>query len=80
MGFHAFRRFRTETLRRALVPGDLERLWLGHAQRTVTDLYAGGLQLDKAWRREWCDRAGLGFELGDVGLQKVVPIDSAQAA
>ncbi|MFZ3277613.1 MAG: site-specific integrase [Candidatus Sulfotelmatobacter sp.] len=80
VGFHAFRRFRTETLRRALVPGDLERLWLGHAQRTVTDLYAGGLQLDKAWRREWCDRAGLGFELGYAGLQKVVPIDSAKAA
>jgi integrase len=37
VGFHAFRRFRTETLRRARAPEDLIGLWLGHAQRTVTD-------------------------------------------
>jgi integrase len=29
VGFHAFRRFRTETLRRARVPEDLIKLWLG---------------------------------------------------
>lgn len=80
VGLHAFRRFRTETLRRAVVPQDLERFWLGHASATVTDLYARGLHLDKAWRREWCERAGLGFVLGYVGLQNVVPIDSAKAA
>lgn len=81
VGLHAFRRFRTETLRRARVPGDLERLWLGHAKGTVTDLYAGGLQSDHAWRREWCNRAGLGFQLvGYSGLQKLVPIDAAKAA
>ncbi len=80
VGLHAFRRFRTETLRRAAVPQDLERFWLGHASTTVTDLYARGLQLDKAWRREWCERAGLGFALGYVGLQDVVATDSAKAA
>jgi integrase len=81
VGLHAFRRFRTETLRRARVPGDLEKLWLGHAKGSVTDLYAGGLQNDHAWRREWCDRAGLGFDLmGYVGLQNAVPIDAAKAA
>lgn len=78
VGFHAFRRFRTETLRRAGVPEDLIRMWLGHAKQSVTDLYAGGLQHDKAWRREWCNRGGLGFGLH--GLQKVVPIDSAKVA
>jgi integrase len=67
VGFHAFRRFRTETLRRARVPGDLERLWLGHTQKTITDLYATGLQQDREWRREWLERAGLGFSLN--GLQ-----------
>ena len=61
VGFHAFRRFRTETLRRARVPGDIERLWLGHTQRTITDLYATGLQQDRKWRAEWVERAGLGF-------------------
>lgn len=80
-GFHAFRRFRTETIRRAGTPQDIERLWLGHASATVTDLYARGLRLDEAWRREWCERAGLGFALNGLrGLQKVVEISSAKAA
>jgi integrase len=61
VGFHALRRFRTETLRRARVPEDLIRLWLGHASGSITDLYAEGLQNDEQWRREWVDRAGLGF-------------------
>jgi integrase len=81
VGFHAFRRFRAETLRRARVPEDLTKLWLGHSKQTVTDFYAGGLQKDEAWRREWCERAGLGFSLaGLLGLQNVVQIDSATAA
>jgi hypothetical protein len=81
VGFHAFRRFRTETLRRARVPGDLERLWLGHTQKTITDLYATGLQQDREWRREWVERAGLGFSLN--GLQWATNHDEvylAQAA
>lgn len=81
VGLHAFRRFRTETLRRARVPEDLTRLWLGHSKQTVTDLYAGGLERDEAWRREWCERAGLGFSLiGLLGLQKAEQVDSAEAA
>jgi len=81
VGFHAFRRFRTETIRRAGTPQDIERLWLGHASATVTDLYARGLRLDETWRREWCERVGLGFSLNGLhGLQKVVGIAAAKAA
>jgi integrase len=81
VGLHAFRRFRTEVPRRARVPEDLVRLWLGHAKETVTDLYADGLKNDSAWRREWCDKAGLGFSLaGLLGLQNVVQIDAAKVA
>jgi integrase len=81
VGFHAFRRFRTETLRRARVPEDLTRLWLGHSKQTVTDLYAVGLEKDEAWRREWCERVGLGFSLvGLLGLQNAVAAASAEAA
>jgi integrase len=81
VGFHAFRRFRTETLRRGRVPEDLIRLWLGHAKQTVTDFYAGGLEKDEAWRREWCERAGLGFSLvGLLGLQNEVEVNSVEAA
>jgi integrase len=78
VGFHAFRRFRTETLRRACVPEDLIKLWLGHSKKTVTDRYADGLKNDLAWRREWCDRVGLGFKLGHIGLQNDVKINSVE--
>jgi integrase len=44
IGLHSFRRFRTETLRRARVPEDLTKLWLGHSKETITDYYAGGLK------------------------------------
>jgi hypothetical protein len=81
VGFHAFRRFRTETLVRARVPEDLTRLWLGHSKQTVTDLYAVGLEKDEAWRREWCERVGLGFSLvGLLGLQNAVPTDAVKVA
>jgi integrase len=80
VGFHSFRRFRTETLRRAQVPEDLTRLWLGHSKSSVTDFYAGGLSKDLAWRREWCDRVGLGFSFGLHGLQNAVTIDSVKVA
>ena len=81
VGLHAFRRFRTETLRRADVPEHLIELWLGHSKETVTDFYATGLQRDNAWRREWCERAGLGFSLvALLGLQMTAPIASMRAA
>jgi len=80
VGLHAFRRFRTETLRRVRVPEDLIGLWLGHAPRSVTDLYACGLQNDGAWRREWCDRAGLGFSMGLIGAIPNELLDSQEAA
>ncbi len=81
VGFHAFRRFRTETLRRVRVPEDLIKLWLGHSKQTVTDLYARGLEKDEAWRQEWCDRAGLGFTLvGLLGLQNAVAVAPEKAA
>jgi integrase len=80
VGLHSFRRFRTETLRRARAPEDLIKLWLGHSKDTLTDFYAIGLYKDLTWRREWCDRVGLGFQLGYSGLQDVVAIDSEKVA
>jgi hypothetical protein len=81
IGLHSFLRYRTETLRRARVPEDLTKLWLGHSKDTVTDFYASGLSKDLAWRREWCDRVGLGFSVvGLHGLQNVVPIDAVKVA
>jgi integrase len=67
-GFHAFRRFRFAVLRRAGVPDNPIKLWMGHSQNLM-DLYAAQLRLDVAYRREWCERAGLGFELGELGYK-----------
>ena len=35
--------------------------------RCTSDFYAGGFQNDLAWRRDWCERAGLGFGLQGLG-------------
>ncbi len=72
-GFHAFRRFRFSVLRRTRVPENLIKQWLGHSQNLV-DLYAAQLRYDVAYRREWCERAGLGFELGELGYKLGSPI------
>jgi integrase len=67
VGLHAFRRFRTSILRKARAPEDLIGLWLGHAGLSVTDSYARQLREDVAFRQEWTERCGLGFELGHLG-------------
>jgi len=70
--FHAFRRFRTAHLRKNRVPWDLQKLWLGHANKDVTDRYAEQLKEDVEWRKQEAEKAGLGFKLpsieGSVGL------------
>lgn len=80
VGLHAVRRFRTETVRRAGVPEDLIDLWIGHAPRSVTDLYANGLKNDHAWRREWSDKVGLGFSVGLYRASNEVSLVLEQAA
>ncbi len=80
-GFHALRRFRTETLRRAAVPEDLIRFWLGWAPISMSDRYAWNLREDIARRQEWAARAGLGFSLlGLKGLRNSEPTTSIVAA
>ena len=71
--FHAFRRFRTEVLRRSRVPEDLVKLWLGHSKVSITDFYADGLRHDTVWRSEWCQRAGLGFLSVPKNLAFLIP-------
>jgi integrase len=65
-GFHSFRRFRTAHLRKNRVPWDLQKLWLGHANKDVTDRYAEQLKEDVEWRKEEAEKAGLGFKLPAV--------------
>jgi hypothetical protein len=54
-------------------------MWLGHA-RSLTDRYASQLRDDVAYRQEWCEKAGLGFELGYLGYKTSTQIDLVKAA
>jgi hypothetical protein len=60
-------------LRKAGVPDDLIKQWLGHSQNLI-DLYAAQLRYDETYRREWREKAGLGFELGELGYKLSAPI------
>jgi integrase len=62
-GFHSFRRFRPAHLRKKRVPWDLQKLWLGHAHKDVTDRYAEQLKEDVDWRKQEVEKAGLGLTL-----------------
>jgi integrase len=62
-GFHAFRRFRFTVLRRAGVPENLIKQWLGHSQNLM-DLYAAQLRpivangaKGLAWDLNWANWA-----------------------
>jgi hypothetical protein len=48
--------------------------------QNLVDLYAAQLRYDVAYRREWCERAGLGFELGELGYKVGAPIRPALVA
>jgi len=61
-GAHAFRRFRTTWLRKQRAPEDLVRFWLGHANKTVTDVYSK-LKEDVTFRKQVAQQVGIGFEL-----------------
>jgi integrase len=61
-GTHAFRRFRTTWLRKQHTPEDLIRFWLGHANRSITDVYSK-LSEDVAFRKKVAEQVGIGFEL-----------------
>jgi len=79
VGFHAFRRFRLTWLRKNGAPKDLERVWMGHASEEVGDLYSK-LKEDVAFRQEWAERIGLGFELVHNGPQKAAARETEKVA
>lgn len=84
--FHSFRRFRSEVLRKAKAPWQLEKQWLGHASRDISDRYAEGLAEDFEWQRMVAGQVGLGFSLpsmpvvGQLGQPEVVETEVAVAA
>jgi integrase len=67
-GAHAFRRFRTTWLRKQHAPEDLIRFWLGHANKSVTDVYCK-LHEDVAFRKTVAAEVGIGFKLSIEKLE-----------
>jgi hypothetical protein len=72
-GLHAFRRFRNTYLRNyTSTPPGVYRFWMGHASADG-DTFAGAgesmsdrydkAEHERALRKAWAERAGLGFEL-----------------
>lgn len=62
-GSHAFRRYRNTFLRnRTACPEGLRAYWMGHATKSMGDLY-DKIKEDEALRREWAERCGYGFIL-----------------
>jgi hypothetical protein len=59
-------------LRENSVPADIERFWLGQANRTVGDDYAM-LKKNEKFRKQIADNIGVGFELPDSISPSVVP-------
>jgi hypothetical protein len=80
VGLHALRRFR-----RNIADGVCARRFNDAVARPLQKnryrLLRSGVKKKDDWRREWCEKAGLGFSLvGLLGLQNVVSIDSEKAA
>jgi integrase len=78
-GFHCFRRFRTSQLRKHRVPWDLEKFWIGHANKDITDKYAEQLKEDVEYRREWAEKVGLGFIVPRVPQLRAVLVEQHAA-
>ena len=62
-GLNIFRRFRITKLKKAVdCPDALKHFWSGHAQTHVSERYTTLLQ-ERAFRLEWAEKIGMGFEL-----------------
>ena len=59
-----------------IVPSDIERFWLGHANRTVGDYYSM-LKKNVTFRKQIADKIGVGFELPESISAPVVPPKTA---
>ena len=61
-GFHSIRRFRVTHLASQNCPPSIRRYWIGHTTSDINERY-NHLAENVALRKEWAERAGLGFSL-----------------
>ena len=45
-------------------PEDILRFWVGHTPESVTDRYSK-LAQNVSFRKEWAEKIGVGFKLGE---------------
>src|SRR5215469_2984358 len=70
----------------AIVLLRLPRLWRSilfievRLCRIAGSLGDGQVRYDETYRREWCEKAGLGFSLGELGYKSEAPIRPALVA
>jgi integrase len=70
-GSHAFRRFRNTFLKNfTACPPGLYKFWLGHAPTDMSDIY-DKIRRDAAFRREWAEKCGIGFDLHPLVVPNV---------
>jgi integrase len=70
-GMHAFRRFRNTYLKNfTSCPEGVRDFWLGHAGTDMGDLY-DKIKRDIAFRRQWAEKCGIGFELAPLVVPNV---------
>ena len=69
--------FPHSTLEKKPCAVELEKFWLGHANKNVTDKHSEQLKTDVEWRKEVAEYTGLGFKpptvessVGLLGLPK----------
>jgi hypothetical protein len=67
------RRFRTTWLRKQRAPENLIKLWLGHAEQSVTDGYSK-LADDVEFRKEVTEKLGTRFEIPAYEEKPVIPM------
>lgn len=60
-GLNIFRRFRITQFDTAGVPPALQHMWSGHARTHVSEVYKK-LLTQRAWRLQWAETLGTGFE------------------
>jgi integrase len=84
--FNIFRRFREAVLLKSETRQMLINHWIGHADAEMGTRYGKQLLADVAWRQEWAEKAGIGFQLpeespdGQPGQLSAVEEERAVAA
>ncbi|MGH9691019.1 MAG: hypothetical protein ACRD4C_08080 [Candidatus Acidiferrales bacterium] len=72
-GFHSLRRFRESVLQRSECRNLLIDYWMGHANSEMGSRYAKQLLEDVAFRKQWAEKVGIGFDIPTYSVKAPTP-------